>query len=311
MQASRASRQSALALLLALAVLTWGLPQPSFAVYGRRAALGLVPLALVASEKSAGAEEVLQDIQEQAAKLAAATVSIGAVGEDLVFPRWFAGEWACAGELLKVASGPLGTIALAKALPGVSDALLVSNRAVGTDAADFRARRRWSETQRPAPGGSPGAVEDPSGLSAGAAAAATALAGPGAQIRQVSSEKPAWEVAGQWKLQAAGAVARPDPELPGALRVSELFEVAPAAKTGAPSSAVVRVVTTWRQAPLEGSEEIQKELRDLGEPDKSRKSILQAVQQVYVLTDQSAKNENNLASLITRFVYSPILSLPS
>ena len=49
---------------------------------------------------------------------------------------------------------------------------------VGTAGGEFRARRRWFSTTRPAPGGGKGVTEDREGVPAGALAAAYALGGP-------------------------------------------------------------------------------------------------------------------------------------
>ena len=174
---------------------------------------------------------------------------------------------------------------------------------VGMEAGVFRARRRWKPTERASPEGGAGAEEDRGGLPAGAAAAAYAVGGPAPRLKQTKTEG-LWEVAGQWKLQAAGAVARADPEIPGGLRVSELFEVRPI--DADKLSAAVRVVTIWREAKTEGSEQLQLDLRDVGEFDKSRGRLLQAVQVAYLLPEASSPSEKNFGSVTTRFAYSPI-----
>ena len=48
---------------------------------------------------------------------------------------------------------------------------------VGTEAGEFRARRRWLSSSRQGPGGGKGALEDREGVSAGALAAAYTLGG--------------------------------------------------------------------------------------------------------------------------------------
>jgi hypothetical protein len=48
---------------------------------------------------------------------------------------------------------------------------------VGTEAGEFRARRRWLSSSRSAPGGGKGVLEDRSGVPAGALAAAYTLGG--------------------------------------------------------------------------------------------------------------------------------------
>ena len=173
------------------------------------------------------------------------------------------------------------------------------------EAGVFRARRRWKPTERVSPEGGAGAEEDRGGLPAGAAAAAYAVGGPAPKLKQSQqSTEGLWEVAGKWKLQAAGAVARADPEIPGGLRVSELFEVRPV--DGDKLSAAVRVVTIWREAKTDGSEQLQLDLRDMGEFDKSRGRLLQAVQVAYILPEPSTPSEKNYGSVTTRFAYSPI-----
>ncbi|CAE8632862.1 unnamed protein product [Polarella glacialis] len=260
-------------------------------------------------------DEVAQRIQA-ATDAAAAAVSLGAVSEDLVLPDWFVGNWACAGELFKVETGPGGQKALAAALPNAPGALLASNQAVGMDEGDFRAKRRWKATEKKAPGSEKsGALEEKEGIPAGAAAAALTIAGPGAALKPVS--EGTWEVISlgakraNWQLQAGGAVARPDPDLPGAFRVSELFQVVSPGAQLASSTPVVRVVTIWRQTALQGNKDaigLQEELADMGEPDKARPYLIEAVQIAYILPEASViDNEKNLASVTTRFRYSPIL----
>ncbi|CAJ1390126.1 unnamed protein product [Effrenium voratum] len=116
-----------------------------------------------------------------------------------------------------------------------------------------------------------------------------------------------WDVAGKWRLQAAGAVARSDPEMAKALRVSELFEVRP--KDGGDLAAAVRVVTIWRESSAEGAEQLQESLKEMGEAEKGR-NLLQAVQIVSLLPEPASSTENNFASVTTRFVYSPIRVSP-
>ena len=48
---------------------------------------------------------------------------------------------------------------------------------MGTEAGEFRARRRWLSSSRQGPGGGKGALEDREGVSAGALAAAYTLGG--------------------------------------------------------------------------------------------------------------------------------------
>ena len=48
---------------------------------------------------------------------------------------------------------------------------------MGTEAGEFRARRRWLSSSRTAPGGGKGVLEDRGGLPAGALAAAYTLGG--------------------------------------------------------------------------------------------------------------------------------------
>mmetsp|Transcript_19786 Transcript_19786/g.37242 ORF Transcript_19786/g.37242 Transcript_19786/m.37242 type:complete len:306 (+) Transcript_19786:26-943(+) len=258
----------------------------------RRAMLG--GIVLCSAPLAADAEDQVQT--------ASSPVSVGLTGDDLVYPRWFAGNWATLGELYKVETGPLGETALSVALPGTPEALRRNNNAVGMDAAAFRARRLWKPTERSSPEGGPGAEEDRGGLPAGAAAAAYALGGPAPKLKPKADG--IWEVGGRWKMQAAGAVARADPEIPGGLRVSELFEVRPLNQDTL--SAAVRVVTIWREASADGSEQLQLDLRDLGEPDKARGKLLQAVQVAYLLQEPSSPSEKNFGSVTTRFVYTPI-----
>ena len=171
------------------------------------------------------------------------------------------------------------------------------------EAGVFRARRRWMATERASPEGGAGAEEDRGDVPAGAAAAAYAVGGPAPRLKKTETEG-LWEVAGRWKLQAAGAVARADPEIPGGLRVSELFELRPLDQDKL--SAAVRIVTIWKEAKTEGSEQLQLDLRDIGEFDKSRGRLLQAVQVAYLLPEPSSPSEKNFGSVTTRFVYSPI-----
>ena len=170
------------------------------------------------------------------------------------------------------------------------------------EAGIFRARRRWAPTQRDSPEGGPGAQEDRGGLPAGAAAAAYAVGGPAPRLKPKT--EGVWEVAGRWQMKAAGAVARADPEIPGGLRVSELFELRPLDQDKV--SAAVRVVTIWREAKTDGSEQLQLDLRDIGEFDKTRGRLLQAVQVVYLLPEPSSPSDKNFGSVTTRFAYSPI-----
>lgn len=168
---------------------------------------------------------------------------------------------------------------------------------MGTEAGEFRARRRWLSSSRSAPGGGKGVLEDRSGVPAGALAAAYTLGGPTPRLKPLNDD---WLVADRWRLTAAGAVARADAdaaEALKALRVSELFEVRE--KDQQELAAAVRVVTLWKQAPL--PEEGKKKL------DTSRK-LMQAIQTVYVLPEPAAAATKKFASMTTRFVYSPILS---
>ena len=48
---------------------------------------------------------------------------------------------------------------------------------MGTEAGEFRARRRWLSSSRQGPGGGKGVLEDREGVSAGALAAAYTLGG--------------------------------------------------------------------------------------------------------------------------------------
>lgn len=50
---------------------------------------------------------------------------------------------------------------------------------MGTEAGEFRARRRWLSSSRQGPGGGKGVLEDREGVSAGALAAAYTLGGEG------------------------------------------------------------------------------------------------------------------------------------
>ncbi|CAE7194356.1 SLC12A7 [Symbiodinium sp. CCMP2592] len=309
----------------------------------RRQALAGVLLASLTPTSHAVAEDRVQT--------AASPVSVGLIGDELVYPRWFVGTWATVGELYKVETGPLGENALSAALPrplavsavrrsgslgpltaflrpGTPAAMRKNNGAVsnlaselfrelaqcsqsavrntsevGMEAGVFRARRRWMATERVSPEGGAGAEEDRGGVPAGAAAAAYAVGGPAPRLKKTETEG-LWEVAGRWKLQAAGAVARADPEIPGGLRVSELFELRPLDQDKL--SAAVRIVTIWKEAKTEGSEQLQLDLRDIGEFDKSRGRLLQAVQVAYLLPEPSSPSEKNFGSVTTRFVYSPI-----
>ncbi|CAJ1454358.1 unnamed protein product [Effrenium voratum] len=257
-------------------------------------AASLAPLAAPGAARA-------ESMEEAAAAQAASRVSVGLTGDDLVLPAYFAGDWAVAGELYKVETGPLGQGALTSALPGVQEALRKNSLAVGAPAGEFRARRRWKKCSRTAPGGGAGVEEDKAGLPAGAAAAAYAIGGPTPRLKPLGDAE--WDVAGKWRLQAAGAVARSDPEMAKALRVSELFEVRP--KDGGDLAAAVRVVTIWRESSAEGAEQLQESLKEMGEAEKGR-NLLQAVQIVSLLPEPASSTENNFASVTTRFVYSPI-----
>lgn len=280
--------------------------------------------ALVVGPKSSKAEDAVPDLsaaQQAALEDAASRLSLGAVAEDVVLPAWFVGEWACVGEIYKVelpAEKDLTVI-----LPGVPKGIAASNDAVGMEEGEFLGRRRWVATKRQAPRtssaatpGQGGALEDRAGLAAGVVAAAQALAGPAPKISPVDSSEPTWTVSasasdrGRWRLRAAGALAQQDPEVPGAFRVSELFDVQPETNSqqDGTASPAVRVVTIWRRSPVKGNEEAQTALRGLGKPDSARDYLLQAVQLVYILPNQLTSSENCLASVTSRFLYSPVVS---
>lgn len=264
----------------------------AFTSLPRRAVLTAVSMV---SAQPVWAEE--KSPQEVAAEKAAAQLSLGQRGDELVLPGWFAGEWACFGELYKVETTSATSAAFSSALPGAPALLKKSQEAVGTEAGEFRARRRWLSSSRTAPGGGKGVLEDRSGVPAGALAAAYTLGGPTPRLKPLNDD---WLVADRWRLTAAGAVARADAdasEALKALRVSELFEVRE--KDQEELAAAVRVVTLWKQAPL--PEEGKKKL------DTSRK-LMQAIQTVYVLPEPAAAATKKFASMTTRFVYSPILS---
>ncbi|CAK9032996.1 unnamed protein product [Durusdinium trenchii] len=260
----------------------------------RRGVLATGVVTVVAEHvASASAED--KNSAEKAVEAAASQLSLGQRGDELVLPAWFGGEWACFGELYKVESSSR-TKEFNAALPGALEFVKKNQEAVGTEAGNFRARRRWQPSGRPAPGGGKGVLEDRAGLAAGAVAAAYTLGGPTPRLKPQGDD---FLVADRWRLTPAGAVARADPEEEElkALRVSELFEVRQ--KDQEKLAAAVRVVTLWKQAPL--PEEAKKTL------DTSRK-LMQAIQTVYLLPDPSAAATKNFASMTTRFVYSPIRS---
>ncbi|CAJ1390125.1 unnamed protein product [Effrenium voratum] len=116
-------------------------------------AASLAPLAAPGAARA-------ESMEEAAAAQAASRVSVGLTGDDLVLPAYFAGDWAVAGELYKVETGPLGQGALTSALPGVQEALRKNSLAVGAPAGEFRARRRWKKCSRTAPGGGAGVEEE-------------------------------------------------------------------------------------------------------------------------------------------------------
>ena len=296
-----ASRQRIM--LLALCIVATLRTTRLFILPGRRA-LGFLGASSVASWASwasylspVDAEEKPTP-QEAAAAEAAKQLSLGQRGDELVLPGWFSGEWACFGELYKVETSSASSQTFASALPGAPALLKKSQEAVGTEAGEFRARRRWLSSSRQGPGGGKGVLEDREGVSAGALAAAYTLGGPTPRVKPLDDD---WLVAEKWRLSAAGAVARAEVEETTsetpykALRVSELFEVRE--KDQQKLAAAVRVVTLWKQAPL--PEEGKKKL------DTSRK-LMQAIQTVYVLPEPSAAADKKFASMTTRFVYSPI-----
>jgi len=299
---------------------------PSRASCERREAVAAAAAAAVAvglrspSEMAAWAEAAaLPEV-----KMDQLNLGVGTVAEDLVYPAWFKGEWACAAQLYQVEAGKKGgEKGLAAALPGAELVLRAAGQAVGTDAGEFVARRRWEATSRKSPGaadGAGGAMEDRAGTSVGVVAAAQALAGPAAPVRQPSGQEDTWEVGAvgeaRWRLKSAGATARLDPTLgEGGFRVFELFEATKSGtKVGAEGgggSAAVRVGTYWRKTPNNATSGIGPEASDqgfgLGKADPSRPFLLQAIQVVYLLGDPSARNDQSLATYTTRFLYTPIL----
>ena len=291
-----ASRQRIM--LLALCIVATLRTTRPFILPGRRGFLGASTLAASwASYLSPVDAEEKPTPQEAAAAEAAKQLSLGQRGDELVLPGWFSGEWACFGELYKVETSSASSQTFASALPGAPALLKKSQEAVGTEAGEFRARRRWLSSSRQGPGGGKGVLEDREGVSAGALAAAYTLGGPTPRVKPLDDD---WLVAEKWRLSAAGAVARAEVEEGSqtpykALRVSELFEVRE--KDQQKLAAAVRVVTLWKQAPL--PEEGKKKL------DTSRK-LMQAIQTVYVLPEPSAAADKKFASMTTRFVYSPI-----
>lgn len=277
------------------------------------AAAAAVPVLLGSKGRARAEQDPQQAAQEAAAAEAASRLSVGQVAEDLVLPAWFAGDWACAAELYKVEAGAAGEDALNKKLPTGSAALRAASFAIGTAEADFIAKRRWQSTKSQAPGqpeSEGGASEDRDGSSAGALAAAFAIAGPGANVRPTEA---GWEVASKlsaaqgkkWQLTAAGAVARPDPEVAGCFRVSELFDATDTAKDG--QSLAVRIVSVWRKENAPKDFDVGQEMLKQGTPDKRRPYLVQCIQATYLLSEPSTPTEQFLASYTTRFLYSPIV----
>mmetsp|Transcript_17670 Transcript_17670/g.38720 ORF Transcript_17670/g.38720 Transcript_17670/m.38720 type:complete len:423 (+) Transcript_17670:48-1316(+) len=296
---------------------------------GRRS-LAVAGLATAVAQAALGAPAA--QAEEAAVEDVAAAASVGVELSDLVFPKWFVGDWGCVGELFKVSAGVGGEEELAKQLPGTDNALRAARSVVGTDVAEIRAVRRWEATKLPPPGQAPsqggGAVEDARGLSAGALAAGSALAGPAVRMRPVKSsgQEPAWEVKGPggrlWKLRAAGAVAKPGdagPKAAEGFRTFELFEVeagpgdAKADSKTSPGPAAIRVATVWRKAPLKGNLSEQIGNIGIGKPDTARDFALQAVQVAFVLPAPKAAGEErsnqSLAEYTTQFLYGPVLPL--
>lgn len=246
------------------------------------------------------------------------TVGIGVAAEELAFPAWLVGDWACAGELIGAEAGPGGESAL-KSVLGAADALQSARSAVGTEVSLGRSRLRWKSTTKSAPlseGG--GAAEE--GTS-GAAAAAAALAGPStlAPLPDDGSA-PAWRVratAGRepWQLRAAGAVLRPDQTADGdRFRLSELFQVekpGAAADGEGPGGPVVRIVTTYRRVPLQDSPTGGAFKIGLGEVDKSRPFLVQGIRVATLLAGAPQAGSEagvELASYKTRLLLSPLLA---
>lgn len=235
--------------------------------------------------------------------------------EPILFPNWFAGDWACAAELFDVNSGP-GEWTLASAIPGAADALLAAKTAVGTPDAVRRGRRVWRE----AAGANGGVREAPAKVPSGIVAAALALAGRNAtlgEVNQTSSPGPVFEVLAPrgwaWQLKLEASLGRLDPERPGNFRVSEFFTVKTViglqGQIG--SSPAVNVVTVYRQVPASDSPTGGAFRIGLGEVDESRSSILQAIQTATVLPPPPSEGRNRsnipLATYKTRLLFSPIL----
>lgn len=273
--------------------------------------------------------------------------SANALPYSVVFPSWFAGDWACVAELYK-ATANSGEVTLADAVPGAQEGLFDAQARIGQKSAMVWERRIW-EAQ---PGLAEGSV-----VTAGAyreidmqklellqvpisvLAAAEALGGRNVTAT-LAKDLKSWDVVSaigadpkavgmfkirpsnvgsRWRLRVESYSARLDPQREGTFRSVVLFGAQALDGSAVSSVPGVRVETVYRKV-LEGDAPSGVGFRLMtGTIDSSRKYILQAIQTVTILppvggvvglsSQGQARNEISLATFKTRLILSPMLPL--